>query len=79
MSFIFHALVKKRRHIMVLIKRPKVTKTRLLMTLRRMMKSKRRRQKNMYMYDVVKTWQDLDIAVVKVINHVECPPKEKHV
>jgi hypothetical protein len=44
-----------------------------------MMKSKRRRQKNMYMYDVVKTWQDLDIAVVKVINHVECPPKEKHV
>ncbi len=31
------------------------------------------------MYDVVGTWQDLDIAVVKATNHVECPPKEKHV
>ncbi len=31
------------------------------------------------MYDVVGAWQDLDIAVVKATNHVECPPKEKHV
>jgi hypothetical protein len=31
------------------------------------------------LYDVVGTWQDLDIAVVKATNHVECPPKEKHV
>jgi hypothetical protein len=25
------------------------------------------------------TYKDLDIAVVKATNHVECPPKEKHV
>jgi hypothetical protein len=31
------------------------------------------------LYDVVGAWQDLDIAVVKATNHVECPPKEKHV
>lgn len=23
--------------------------------------------------------QDLDIAIVKATNHVECPPKERHV
>lgn len=23
-------------------------------------------------------WQDLDIAIVKATNHVECPPKERY-
>jgi hypothetical protein len=50
MSFIFHALVRNKRQIVVLIKRLKMTKTRLLMTPQRMMKSKRRRQKNMYIW-----------------------------
>jgi hypothetical protein len=30
------------------------------------------------LYNVVGTWQHLDIIVVKIMNHVECPPKEKH-
>ena len=24
-------------------------------------------------------WKDLDIAIVKATNHVECPPKDRHV
>lgn len=24
-------------------------------------------------------WKDLDVAIVKATNHVECPPKERHV
>jgi hypothetical protein len=31
------------------------------------------------LYNVVGTSQHLDIVVVKITNHVKCPPKEKHV
>jgi hypothetical protein len=31
-----------------------------------------------YFY-LVFEWKELDIAIVKATNHVECPPKERHV